>query len=145
MVAAVAALLMLGAACQPPPPPPKRVTLVGTLERDMPVGRYWRNTYVRADPMRDVRVIEQRFNVSTRSTYNWRNELISVEGVMHAGSEIEFSTLDIVGCTSQKNSYTSYKGRDFHGAPMFLEVADSDYFRDEFRSVPYYDGFNIPK
>ena len=147
-ICAAAASLVLGAACQPappppPPPPPERVTFVATLERDVSVGRHWRNSYLRANPECELREVERRLNVSGRSTYNWRNDLIRFEGTLHAGSQIEFSVLDLPWCSS--NSGTTFNGRTTYGPPVKLEVADDDYNPKFFRTVWYYDGLSIPK
>ncbi len=144
-ICAAAAVLVLGAACQPPPPPPppERVTFVATLERDVPVGRHWRNSYLWANPECELREGERRINVSGTATYNWRHDMISFDGTMHAGSQIEFSVLDLPWCSS--NDGTHHKGRSFYGPPVRLEVAADDYNPQMFWPVWYYDGLHIPK
>ena len=141
-ICAAAAVLVLGAACQPapPPPPPKRVTLVGTLERDIIVGRYSDRSYVRGDSKCEPRVVERRFDLEYRSGDRWRPYVYT----LRAGSEVEFTTWDHPECLRQ-NGYTRYNGREFAGPPFFLEVATSDNEPDYFVTVPYYDGFSIPK
>ena len=146
-ICAAAAVLVLGAACQPaplpPPPPPERVTFVATLERDIRVGHFWEKSHLVASPQCELRVIDRRFRLTPHSSYTLMGELVALDATLHAGSQIEFSVLDIPWCSS--NTGTVYKGREYYGPPVSLRVAVSDFNPDEFVTVSYYDGLSIPK
>ncbi len=70
-------------------------------------------------------------------------ELVALDATLHAGSQIEFSVLDLPWCSH--NSGTTYKGQTSYEPPITLRVADSDFDPTQFVTVWYYDGLHIPK